>query len=257
VRVSGNLPDAAADAIDQGGTADFTVHVDNTGLAPEGFFADPRLDESATVSLPNQNGATDASDFTLPLPAGFTFPDYIVPTHTTELEANVTNLSGAAPVTFDLEYLPGDPDVSPSQPAPGVTATTGPGSASLTLTEQPEVSPGLWLLNPDEVGPYPAGGAPTDTASASLSAVTQAFDPAVTTNTDDFWQVGFAFSNFLYLQPGQSGTISVAISPTGSPGTVVSGDLYVDDFTLADFFAAPLPDGDELAAIPYSYKIGS
>jgi hypothetical protein len=192
---------------------------------------------------------------TLPLAAGFNFPYYIVPTHTTALSANVTRLSGSSPVTFDMEYFPGGPDVSPNQPAPGVTATTSPGSASLTLTEQPEVSPGLWLLNPDETGPYSAGGAPTDTASASLSAVTQAFDTTVTTDTDDFLQVGFNFSNFLYLQPGQSGAISVAISPTASPGTVVSGDLYVDDYVLASEFAAPDPDGDELAAIPYSYTV--
>ena len=138
-----------------------------------------------------------------------------------------------------------------------MTATISPSSASLTLTGQPEVSPGLWLVNPDETGPYPAGGAPADTASTSLSAVTQAFDPTVGTDTDDFWQVGFAFTNFLYLQPGQSGSISVAISPTAGPGTLVSGDLYIDDFALGSFFAfQPLPNADELAAIPYTYKIG-
>jgi hypothetical protein len=41
VSVTANLPGSASDTIGQGSTADFTVNVDNTGLAPEAFFADP------------------------------------------------------------------------------------------------------------------------------------------------------------------------------------------------------------------------
>ena len=257
VSVEGDLPDSPSTTLTPGSTS-FDVTVDNTGVAPEAFFADPRLDQTATYTLENQNPAIGASDFSLPLAAGLSFPLYIVPTHTTQLNANVTLLSGTTPVSFDMEYFPGDPDVSPAVPAPGVTGTTTSSSASLTLTGQPELSPGLWLVNPDEVGPYPVTGAPTETAIASLSAVTQAFDPAVATSTDDFWQLGFGASNFLYLLPGESGDISVSITPppTASAGTVVTGTLYVDDYVLASLFAAPLPDGDELAAIPYSYTVG-
>ena len=259
VKVDGNLPDSPSTTLTEGVPVSFDVNVDNTGVAPEAFFADPRSDQTATYTLANQNLGIEANDFNLPLPAGLTFPFYIVPTHTTQLNANVTLLSGSTPVTFDMTYFPGDPDVSPAVAAPGVTGTTTSSSASLTLTGQPELSPGLWAVNPDEVGPYPAAGAPTEAASASLSAVTQAFDTTVTTSTDDFWYPGSGASNFLYLLPRESGVISVSITPTATPGTVVTGTLYVDDIVLASLFPPPttaLPDGDELAAIPYSYTVG-
>jgi hypothetical protein len=154
-------------------------------------------------------------------------------------------------VTFDMEYFPGDPDLGPAVASPGATGSFGPGSASLTYGQSPEVSPGLWLVNPDEIGPYPPSGIPVDAASASLSAVTETFDPALTSSTGNLWDN--SLGRFLYLMPGQNGTIEVDISPTGAPGTVVSGTLYVDDFSLGQFAGLGLPDGDELAAIPYQY----
>ena len=255
VSVSSDLPDSSSVNVPALTSTAFDVTVKNTGVAPEGFFVDPRLaNQTETVDLPNQDPAVTATSFTIPLPGGLSFPYYIVPTHTTELQASVSSADGATPVTFDLEYFPGDPWLSPAVATPGATGQFGPGSASLTYTQGPEVSPGLWALNPTEIGPYPSSGIPTDPASASLSAVTEAFDPAVTSSTGNLWDG--SLSNFLYLLPGQSGTIEVDISPTGAPGTVVSGTLYVDDLTLGSFSGAALPDGDELAAIPYQYTTG-
>jgi hypothetical protein len=51
------------------------------------------------------------------------------------------------------------------------------------------------------------------------------------------------------LNPGQTGTITVTITPSGDPGTVVRGTLYIDNF---DFFT---DGGDELVALPYTYTI--
>jgi hypothetical protein len=261
VKVTSNLPGSASTSLPQLTSTAFAVHVDNTGLAPEAFFVDPRLEQTATLTLANQNPAVTATNMTLPLPAGTYFPYYLVPPHTTQLSGNLAVLGGGNPVTFDMEYFPGDPDVSPNQPAPGVTSTVTPSSASLTLTEPGEVSPGLWLLNPDEIGPYQSGGAPTDTASATVTAVAQAFDPTVTASTDDFWQsstnAAYQFDNTLYLLPGQTGTITVDITPTASVGNVESGTLYVDDYSLAGVFGADLPNSDELAAIPYSYTVSA
>jgi hypothetical protein len=260
VSVSSDLPDSPSVTLPMTPTT-YQINIINTGVAPEAFFADARLaNQTASVTLPNWNPSVNVGNLPIPLPPGTSFPYYVVPTHTSALQANVTRLSGTQPVTFDMSYFPGDPDVSPNQPAPGVTNTSSPdgSSAGLTLTEPSELSPGLWLINPDEFGPYPAGGANPDTANATLTAVTAAFDPAVTSNTDDLWQVGFAFSNFLYLLPGQSGTIHVQVNPTASPGSIVSGTLYVDDITLAAFVPSNAnPDGDELAAIPYEYTVGS
>ena len=255
VEVSSDLPSSPSVVLPQLTSSAFEVTVTNTGSAPEAFFVDPRLTATATVALPNLNPAVTATSFTLPLPAGLSFPYYVVPPHTYELQANVTRESGSAPVTFDMSYFPGDPDVSPALAAPGAAGFSTGAAASLTLSGSPELSPGLWLVNPDEVGPYPPGGAPTDTASASVSAVTQAFDPTVTSSTGDFWQL--QATNVLYLLPGESGTISVQVTPDGPVGSVQSGVLYVDDYVLASLFSTPLPDGDELAAIPYTYTVGS
>jgi hypothetical protein len=244
VQVSSNLPLHARLA--SGRTYTYTVSINNTGLAPEAFFADPRLNQQATISLADQNGSE--TDMSLPLPAGLTFPYYFVPSHTSQLEASLT---GTVPVNFDMEYFPGDPDLE------GVQSGD---SATLTYAE-PEVSPGMWSINPDEIGPYPATGAPAATASASLSAVTQAFDPATTSSTGDFWSaINGLSSGFapIYVPAGSSGTITISITPAGSPGTEVSGTLYVADFALGSFFfdGPALGDADDLAAIPYSYRVG-
>lgn len=102
------------------------------------------------------------------------------------------------------------------------------------------------------------GPAPPGTATISASATTKAFDPAVTSPTGDLWQLSTnpsASFTPVEIDPGQTATINVTITPNAAPGTVVSGNLYVDDY------ASGVPPygqltGDELAAIPYEYTIG-
>lgn len=53
----------------------------------------------------------------------------------------------------------------------------------------------------------------------------------------------------LSLAPGQSGTITVTVTPAGNPGTTVHAVVYVDTFSSF------LLSGDEIAAIPYTYTI--
>ena len=191
----------------------------------------------------------------MPLSAGLGYPYYLVPSQTSELQATIT---GTAPVTFDLEYFPGDPDISPGlNDQTGTTGSIDGDSASATFSD-PEVSPGLWLLNPAEIGPYPASGAPLVTASANLSAVTQTFDPWITSSTGDLWSsfngLSTGFSPVV-LQPGQGTTITVTVAPTGAAGTKVSGTLFVDDYAINSGFVNGLVQSDELAAIPYDYTI--
>lgn len=253
VRVSSNLPQATV--LKQGQPSTFTVHVTNTANAPEAYFVDPRLDQDQTISLPNQNAGANAAANSLPLPlpnaAGQpSFPFYFVPSHTSELAANVTETSGTANINFELSYAPGDPDLE------GVSAGT---SASLTFFE-PEVSPGIWPLDPTEIGPFGPSGASAAVVSDNLDVVTQAFDPAVTSSTGDMWSAFNELSSTfdpVYLNPGQSATITVTITPTASVGSNVSGTLYVSDLTLGQFIGAANSNGDDIAAIPYSYTIGS
>ena len=261
--VSSNLPNGGFSRISAGGSKTFNVKVTNTGSAPEAFFLDPRLNQYVTMSLPDQNQYVPETGMTLPLPIlpaadlSNPFPYYFVPTQTTQLQGSI---SGSAPVTFDMEYFPGDPDISPGinsrwQTSGGIHGD----NASVTLTE-PVISAGLWLLNPAEEGPFTSpNGAPAVTANANVSVVTKAFDPFITSTTGDFWAAveGQSQTQFApqWVAPGASTTITVTISPSAPPGTRVSGNLYVDDYSLASQFGVDLPNADELAAIPYSYTI--
>ena len=257
VRASGkSLPNSASARLAQGQETFFQVDIANSGVAPEAYFVDPRLDKTTTLALPDLDPKNVADLLELPLGAGLTFPLYLVPTGTTQLNATVRRLAGTGTVSFDMNHTIGDPDVSPVVTAGGVSSSTGANTESVSLNSA-EVSPGLWALNPEEVGPYPAGGAPKEVALATVTAVTQAFDPAVRTDTDDLWQAGLSFSHFRYLGPGQSVAVLVAIKPTAPVGSVVKGTLYIDDFTLDSFLATGdvLPDADEVAAVPYSYTV--
>jgi hypothetical protein len=61
---------------------------------------------------------------------------------------------------------------------------------------------------------------------------------------------GFVTYNPLVLDPGQSGTINVAISPTDPIGTKVSGFLALETFNFTTF------SSDELVSLPYAYTVG-
>jgi hypothetical protein len=257
--VSGNLPSGSS--LKSGTTTSFKVTVHNSGASPEAYFVDPRLSSTETISLPNQNGDVDAANMTLPLPAlgasgGTPFPFYLVPTQTSEIQESLTT-AGSVPVDFDSSYFPGDPDLE------GVPSGN---SASLTFSNA-EISPGLWSLNPTEVGPFGSTNGvvstpdtvPTTTAAGSFSVVTKAFDPAVTSSTGDAWTAFNGLSSVfspLYVPAGGTATITVTVAASGTAGSVHSGTLYVDDLTLAGFNGIfGDPNGDEIAALPYSYKI--
>jgi hypothetical protein len=254
VNVTSNLPNQGA-PIETDTTQTYVVNVTNAGDATEAFFVDPRLNQDETIDLLDQNFPPTAVDMTLPLPAGVNFPYYAVPSQTTQLQASIT---GSAPVTFDLQYFQGDPDVSPELSDGASTSGSVHGDSADVTLSAPEISSGTWLLNPAEIGPYPFAGAPTVTASANLRAVTQAFDPWMTSSTGDMWsEINGLSSGFAptYVAPGASATITVNVAPTGPPGTRVAGTLYVDDYALGtEFFDGPV-QSDELAAIPYSYYV--
>jgi hypothetical protein len=228
--------------------------VKNTGLSPEEYFVDPRASGTATVRLTDLIGSDQ--NMSLPLAPGFTFPLYVVPTDTTKL---ITTLTGSVPVTYDIEQFLGDPDLSPALAAAGVTESQSGDTANLTFTPGGQVAQGIWLLNPSQIGPYDTSGAPAATASATFKAVTQAFDRTVTSSTGDLFPVtSLSPKGFtpVAIMPGKSATITVSIKPTSAVGSKVSGFVNVDDTFLADVLIG-LSDSsaDELASIPYSYKV--
>jgi hypothetical protein len=206
----------------------FTVRVHNTAGVPESFFVDPRSTAVTDLRL-----AADGAESGVSM-RPFAQAGYVVPTETTGL---VAVASGSAPVTADLAAATGQPEVF---------GTPGPDNVAMTYVDSPAVSPGSWLLQADPVGPF--GGSTPGTADLELFAHTLAFDPAATSSTGDVWQHGTKATP-LAIAAGQTGTITVTLTPDQARGAAVAGFLCVDD-TAANGSA------DELISIPYHYTVG-
>jgi hypothetical protein len=229
------LPNSTNTKLAAGVPVTIPVTVKNTGVKPIGFFADGRLTTVGTLALAELSGNSVSA---LPVPAGVS-PAWLVPSEVTELDASAV---ADQPVNMDFFYQSGEPDV--------YSAAVGNG-ASVKVTAK-QVSPGIWVTDIGQTGPF-AGPAPVGMVTVSASAQGQLFDPAITSSTGDFWQEGlaggFAGVSPLVINPGQTGTINVTITPSGAVGTVVKGNIYID--SVDQFTGA----ADELIALPYTYKI--
>jgi hypothetical protein len=241
----GTLPNSPAASLTRGKPVIYQISVRNTGSAPEDVFLDPRLTSTASYPLQPQDQVAGVK---LPVPATANPPEWIVPTMTRSVYASAAS---TVPIMFDFGPFPGDPDEASST---GLAA-----SAMYPLgTAVSPVAQGLWYAAPDEIGPYPAGGAVATTATAAMSAVTQRFDTSASPATGDFWR--FAVSplaesasyNLFIVNPGQTRTIRLTVRPSAPSGTVVHGVLYVDDFVDSMQFLS----GSQLQALPYTYKVG-
>ena len=85
------------------------------------------------------------------------------------------------------------------------------------------------------------------------------FDPAITSDTGDMWLTSVdptATFTTDSVNPGQTKVIDVTITPSGPSGTVVSGNLYVDDAQQVQFDSVLVPNANQVAALPYEYTIG-
>ncbi len=229
--------------INAGHPATASIRVTNTGTGPEAYFVDGRTDALTQYSLP----ALDGPDTTVPLNFSQNIPFYLVPSETTSIEGTAST-TGTEPIQFDMGAPTGDPDVVSGQGASVAAGVTGS-----------PVTAGEWDIAPDVVGPFGASGAaspePVDT---TLTATTEAFDPAISSGTGDLWQMavgGGLTVTPVVVEPGQSATIPVTIAPTGTAGTAVSGVLYLDDDSLWSLYGGLAVDANTVAAIPYSYRI--
>ena len=240
------LPDSSSVTLTAGHPTTVNVKIKNTGPAPESFFVDSRLAGTTTYQL---NGLT-GNDTAAPIGPGVNVPQYIVPTHTTQLNESLTT-TGPKKLQFDTDWGIGDPDLGSSA---GKTA-----SVSYSTSGGNYVPQGLWAMFPDQVGPYAVAPTP-EPATASASVVTAPFDPAVTSSTGDLWLAGLDASSPLAtvtVAPGQTATIPVTITPTGGH-RVVTGTLYVDDYSnVANQYGfLSQSNGSEVAALPYKYTVG-
>jgi hypothetical protein len=250
VAASSDLPSSHSGPhvqLQHGQTYTFNVKVKNTGAAPQAFWLDPRLNSMTTMSPADQGGPD--TNISLPLSSG-QFPWYLVPTNTSSVKASLTPTS-SVPVTFDMSPFSGDPDIE---------ATSNGNSASATYHSGDEAQSGPWGVVPSEFGPYPSSGAPTVHANATFSVTTKAFDSTVNPSTGDMWLFDNGLtSSFtpVYLDPGQSATIPLTITPSASSGTHVTGNIDVDDAFQVNpdesFFTDA--NADELASLPFSYTV--
>ena len=240
------LPDSTGTTLAAGTPVTVMLHVTNNGTTPEAYFVDARLNGQVKTSL----AAQTTSSLILPNVTGVV-PVYLVPSHTTALKTTVLS---SAPLFFDFTYPYGDPDVI------STTGKTATGSFSAS-----NVGAGDWTVTPFLVGPTGKKAAKNVTANVSMTATTAGFDPTVSSPTGDLW-LGSTnpvapFTPYV-VNPGQSVTIPVTITPAGQHGNTVTGTIYLSDssFNSTDVsfnqVSGNSPAGSDVAAFPYSYKIG-
>ena len=244
---SGGLPNSAATTLAPGTRHTYRIQIHNAGPGPENFFLDPRLSASGTVSLlplaPNP--------LTLPLSVISPPQSWLVPTESSS--ATITASDATAPVTFDAGPAIGDPDLFSELPTGG----NDPAPLLFSGFGTP-VSAGIWGAVPALVtidgytAPAPSGA----TVDLTATAQTREFDTTMTSSVGDFWRVSVdstAWFRLYRINPGQTRAITVTIKVPASatPGTVVTGDVYVD--TLVPFIQIA---GSETNVIPYAYTVG-
>ena len=157
---------------------------------------------------------------------------------------------------FDFGMTQGDPDIGSASPGPGpLCATTETGSYSPPAGV---VGTGVWYAFPSECGPYPSG-APAATVSSTMTVTSRQFDTAVSSPTGDLMLTAINPATTVtpvVINPGDSATIPVTITPSGASGTVVRGTLYADVFaTVTPTAVFAQFAADELAGLPYAYTI--
>jgi hypothetical protein len=243
------LPDSASTTLASSTPITVPVSVTNNGAAPELVFIDPRLTTSKTYTL----APIAPSLLTVPLPNNGPTPTFIVPTQTSSVSVSQTSSLQAM---FDFSPFPGDPDIASA--SPGAAQMCGTSAQATYSPAGGQVTPGEWAADPSECGPYPAA-APAGTATDAITIQAKAFDSAVTSPTGDIWLQATNAASVatpVQINPGQTVTINVTITPNAAASTVVSGNLYVDTF---DGGIPPdgTSSGDQMAALPYEYTVGS
>jgi hypothetical protein len=273
VRVSASLPHSAATKLAAGVPVDIPVKITNTGRVPLTYFADGRMDRTGDMTLAELSGVPQPID--LPLDPSVN-PNWQVPTDVTHLAITATADTG---VNLDINFVTLSPEIY----------SANVNNSATSVSDAARVSAGPWAAGVGQTGPF-NGPAPAGHVTLTAVVHGQLFDPAVTSSTFDIWALGIdpsqnatlaariaaahaaAFKGFVSagthlpsarsaapaaeptgpvtLNPGQTTTITVTITPSAPKHSVVRGHLYIDTF---NFFVGT---GDELIDLPYTYTVG-
>ncbi|MDH6139204.1 MULTISPECIES: S8 family serine peptidase [Kitasatospora] len=247
------LPNSAGTKLPAGKPVQVTVNYTNNTAAVQQVQADPRLNNRVNVPLVPLGGPATVS---LPLTASSTVPGFMVPPGTDAL----TGVAGSTtPAQLELSGPTGSPDLfgdlKKAQDGSTVSVVKDSGSSA-----QPIV-PGIWATYVQQIGPFPAAGAPAGSSNLTASAHTLAFDPALTSSTGDPYAAAYNASapavTPVILQPGASGNLQLTITPQGKKGSVVHGVLYLVSGPAGAAVANNnmSTTGSVLAALPYSYTV--
>ncbi len=240
---SSGLPSSPSTVLPAGQPATATITVTNTGNIAKDYFADPRLNDRVPLRILG-TGVVNGTSYTQPqvttpepMPASVN-PHWLIPTNTNAL---IGISEATMPIFFDFNSDNNDPE------ALGVPF----GNNSVAQLADPEVAPGQFWAASEPTGPF--SGPVAGSANITMVAFTNPFDSAISASTGDIWaQTANASAPYtpMTLDPGQSGTITLTITPNAPTGTVVRGFIAVDTYNQAT------SSGDELVNIPYTYTVG-
>ncbi|HEY2793476.1 MAG TPA: S8 family serine peptidase [Micromonosporaceae bacterium] len=269
-----SLPNSAKTKLAAGVPVQVPVKITNTGAVPQTYFTDARLNQTGTIVLGSISGDDSV---TLPVPAGVQ-PLWLSPPDTSQLSASI---SASLPTNLNWQFDSGEPQiygaatgntaqvtVNAPRVSPGLwfadLGEKGPfggppapaGTASISVAAHSQLfdldvsssttdvwESGAVAQAPDAAtlamrkrltSAYAARSA-LDAGAAAAPAANASDDPAPT--------------GPVTLAPGQSVTVMVTITPSGAPGTKVSGHLYIDTFSFFELA------GDQTVDLPYSYTV--
>jgi hypothetical protein len=242
----------SGDKLSAGKAVTVPVTVRNTGVEPIAIGVDARTNRQQTLpAAPIQGSATvDLPESPADAPVYLTPPDtsrFTISTKST-VPAQVEMQGSAA--GFDLF---GDLEA----------AQNGSTTSVATVGERDGyVSKGIWFGSLQEIGPFGDEGAQPGQATYSASLRTTGFDGTVTSSTGDPFDLAVDPNGTggtpLIIQPGQTATVQVTITPSGHRGDQVEGHLNLVTVPVLPTGVTALPfngTGEVIAVLPYSYRI--
>ncbi len=196
---------------------------------------------------------------TFALPAnGADLPVFIIPPDTSSFTVSATS---SVPAQVEIQGSAAGFDVFGD-----LAAAQGGNLVSMATVQESNgsISKGIWFGAIDEIGPFSDAGATPGTTTMTATMRANAFDPAVTSSTDDPFRIavdptGDGFGTPVLIPPGGTGTIQRDDHPAGQQGRRRQRSPQPGDAVDPPTGFTGLPQvttGETISTLPYTYKIG-